>query len=184
MNKVFYLLPLLCIALIGTLYYSHQSKIAEQNTINKPMPDFAFKTISLDDKTESNEKEFSTADFPKDIYILNIFATWCTTCALEHAQLLRLANIYNIPVYGIAFRDKEELVKRVLSRTGNPFRIVLNDDIGYSEGYFNIKALPQTYIVDSHGNIRLHHPGPVKLDRLYEVILPMIEKLKEEENTL
>lgn len=178
MNKIMYLLPLLTVLILGSLHLQNLSKGDGPQIIDAPLPKFQLPIVMLDPNSEKNGAPFTEKDFPDDLFLVNLFATWCTTCALEHAQLMRLSNVHQIPIYGIAFRDKIDHIRRLLTRTGNPYSVIIDDPEGYSEGYWDIQELPHTFIVDAKGRIRYDFKGPVKREDLFETVLPLIEKIR------
>ncbi len=179
MNKLIYILPLLTVLILGALHIQNLSKGDGPEIINRPLPNFQFPIVTLDPDDADDGVAFTNKDFPDDLFLVNLFATWCTTCALEHAQLMRLSEVHQVPIYGIAFRDKTDHIRRVLKRTGNPYKVIINDPEGYSEGYWDIKELPHTFIVDKKGRIRHDFKGPVKREDLFETVLPLIQKIRE-----
>jgi DsbE subfamily thiol:disulfide oxidoreductase len=112
------------------------------------LPDFSLPNL------DSNEGAFSKKDFlGKKYSLVNFFASWCTTCHAEHEVLLRLKKAGIIDMYGVAWHDISGNTKNYLEKSGNPFSKVALDSKGILGAAANIKAIPETWIVDEEGNV-------------------------------
>lgn len=114
-------------------------------TINKPMPPLALENLKAEDI--------------KGPALINFFASWCAPCRAEHEHLMALAEKNNIRIYGIAYKDKRKDTEKYLRDLGNPYKKIGHDDNGKAFIDWGLSGVPETFIVDKNGNIRLHHAG-------------------------
>jgi cytochrome c biogenesis protein CcmG/thiol:disulfide interchange protein DsbE len=95
--------------------------------------------------------------------VVNIFASWCTPCEVEHPELVRLKNS-GVRVVGVAYKDDPVKTQAFLTRLGDPFATVLVDRQGRAGIELGITGVPETYLVDSAGVVRFKHAGPLTPD--------------------
>lgn len=120
--------------------------------IDRPVPEFSLPSLE-------NSQEVITHDQLKGKpYLLNIWATWCTSCKYEHPYLIKLANM-GIPIYGINWQDDKEAALRVLEKTGNPYQKNMFDKEGTLAMALGVTGAPETFIVDAEGIIRYKRTG-------------------------
>ena len=105
--------------------------------------------------------------------ILNFFASWCTPCLAEHAQLLALKEA-GFTVYGIAWRDSAKNIQGWLDEHGNPYDAVWLDESGNSAIPFGLRGVPETYVVQN-GAILFHQAGVVTDAIRQQQLLPYLE---------
>lgn len=139
--------------------------------INKPAPSFTLPTLAAPDKT------FSPQDLRGKVWMLNVWASWCVACRIEHPVLVEFAKTGAVPVYGLNYKDKREEAIRWLANFGNPYQQSLFDAEGLVGIDFGVYGVPETFVIDQAGVIRLKHTGPVTPEALQKVILPLIRKL-------
>ena len=93
--------------------------------------------------------------------MVNVFASWCAPCRLEAVQLADLAKLPGVAVYGLAQKDKPAATRAFLDEVGNPFARIARDDDGRASIEWGVYGVPETYVVDGHGIIRLKYVGPL-----------------------
>ena len=122
---------------------------------------------------------FSNADLTGPS-ILNLWASWCLPCRRETPELNRLASVYELPVYGINYRDDPTAARRWLDYYGNPFLQVGVDPDGRHLQKLAANGLPQTLIVDPQGQIHYRHVGPLTDAIVTNDVLPAFHALRRE----
>ncbi len=122
-------------------------------------------------------KEFSPKVWEGKIAVINIFASWCEPCQAEHEILIKLSKTIKVPIYGIAWKDKEENITRFLDAHGNPYTLVGYDHEGKTTLPFAMTGVPETYIVDPKGLIVFHHSSTLTEDDITDEILPILKHL-------
>ncbi len=121
------------------------------NLISKEIPEFSIKTFSNSDLSDFELKNDNVA-------IINFFASWCPPCRVEHKQLLKLSN--DIPIYGIAKKNKKQDLSKWLNELGNPYKKIGMDETGLLSIEWGVYGIPETFIVGD-GVVKYRHVGPV-----------------------
>jgi cytochrome c biogenesis protein CcmG/thiol:disulfide interchange protein DsbE len=141
--------------------------------INKPAP--AFEVSQLADAN----KTFSPASMKGQVWILNVWASWCVACREEHPVLVELAKSQMAPVIGLDYKDQREDALAMLAKQGNPYSLSAFDGNGRVGIDYGVYGVPETYIIDKAGVIRFKHIGPLTMDLLNQKIYPMLSELKK-----
>ncbi len=95
------------------------------------------------------------------ITLVNFFASWCTPCHAEHAQLMALSTHHSVALTGIAWKDKPDDARSFLTELGNPFDDVALDTSGRTGIDWGVYGVPETFVIDGAGKIRYRHVGPI-----------------------
>lgn len=135
---------------------------------DKPVPDFVLPP-ALD-----GQPGFATADLKGRVSLVNIFASWCVTCAAEQAFLTDRIAATGIPLYGINYKDKKEEARAWLEKNGNPFTAIGADSDGRVAIDWGVYGVPETYLVDAAGIIRYRHVGPLTPAVWQEFFIPLL----------
>jgi cytochrome c biogenesis protein CcmG, thiol:disulfide interchange protein DsbE len=141
--------------------------------INKPAPAFDIPQLAQANKT------FSPESMQGQVWILNVWASWCVACREEHPVLVELANSQQAPVIGLDYKDKREDALAMLAKQGNPYALSAFDANGRVGIDYGVYGVPETYVIDRAGIIRLKHIGPITPDVLNEKIYPLLSELKK-----
>lgn len=142
--------------------------------IGKAAP--AFNLTLLED-----EQKLVTPELLKGkVWILNVWASWCTSCRAEHPVLLEFAKQGVVPLVGLDYMDKREDAIKWLEKFGNPYQLTVFDPKGRTGTDYGVYGIPESFVIDKQGMIRMKHVGPVTQDALKEKLLPLIEKLQRE----
>jgi len=173
-----YLVPLLLfVLLVGLLYrgLSLDPKLVPSPLIGKPMPGFTL--TRLDDPG----KTISDADLKGKVSMLNVWATWCTSCRAEHQTLVEFARTGKLAIFGLNYKDNRADAQRWLMQLGNPYIANAFDPDGRTGIDWGVYGAPETFIMDKHGIIRHKHIGPLTDQVIANEILPLIAKLEASE---
>lgn len=176
MKRLLLLLPLiLFLGLVG--YFAvglrHDPSVLPSAMIDKPAPDFALGPV-LD-----GVPGLSSQDLKGQVSLVNVFASWCAPCRVEHPLLTRLAREQGIAINAIAYKDKPEATRTFLAQMGNPFSRIGMDQDGRVAIDWGVYGVPETYVIDRQGRIRYRHVGPLMPRDVEEKILPMIRELSK-----
>lgn len=109
------------------------------------------------------------------VKIVNFWASWCAPCRVEHPQLMELAD-EGIPIYGVNYKDDSDKALDFLVELGDPYRAVGTDDAGRVALEWGVYGVPETFVVDSSGDVILRFAGPVTESVLSNRIRPAIEQ--------
>ena len=174
--KAKFLIPLLLfVVLVGFLAVGLNRDPHEVPSplINKAAP--AFEIAQL----EQSNKTFSPASMKGQVWILNVWASWCVACREEHPVLVELAKSQVAPVIGLDYKDKREDALAMLSRQGNPYLLSAYDANGRVGIDYGVYGVPETYVIDRTGVIRFKHSGPITPQILNQKIYPLVSELKK-----
>jgi len=114
-------------------------------------------------------------DLKGAVTVVNVFASWCGPCRVEHPQLVALAKDSRIKLVGINYKDVPANAVRFLGDLGNPYAAIGADTKGRAAIDWGVYGVPETFIVDQNGIIRHKHVGPIDLESLETSNRPAIE---------
>jgi cytochrome c biogenesis protein CcmG/thiol:disulfide interchange protein DsbE len=121
----------------------------------------------------------SNADLMGQVWLLNVWASWCVSCRTEHPLLMQLANANVVPVVGLDYKDKPDDGRAWLAQNGNPYRMSMIDQDGHAGIDWGVYGVPETFVVDKRGIIRFKQIGPVSVESLEQRILPLVRELQK-----
>lgn len=139
--------------------------------IDKPAPAFELPQLHAQDRS------FSPASMKGQVWILNVWASWCAACLEEHPVFLDFAKRRVVPLVGLNYKDRREEALKWLKRHGDPYTLSavdLNGRVGIDYGVYGV---PETYVIDKQGVIRYKRIGPVTPTILETKILPLVSEL-------
>ena len=142
--------------------------------LGKPLPEF-----SLPGLGEPGQR--SRADLAGRAGLLNVWATWCPSCRVEHPYLLELAQ-RGIPIYGLNYKDSDPAALRWLEDLGNPYRFNIADREGTLGLDLGVYGAPETYLIDPAGVIRYRHVGVVDDNVWRNVLAPLYQAFERGED--
>ena len=169
-----HLIPLLVFVVIAIFLWvglSLDPREVPSPLIDKPAPAFSLPQL------RDGGSVITTADLKGQVWLLNVFASWCTPCLEEHPYLVELANSGVVPVYGLNYKDRREAALEWLRKHGDPYAAIVVDAEGRTGIEYGVYGVPETFVIDKLGVIRFKHIGPLTPDVIGEEILPMIKKL-------
>ncbi len=161
--------------------------------VGKPTPVFALPRLGAMDKT------FSPEEMKGKVWLLNVWASWCVSCRQEHPILVEIARNKAITLVGLNYKEvrgdgsfdmdkisadeeKALAVERAgawLKRHGDPYALSVLDLDGRVGIDYGVYGVPETYVIDKAGVIRLKHIGPVTPDVFTGKILPLVAELSK-----
>ena len=142
--------------------------------IDKPAPAFVVNRLP------DSAGEFDSQSMAGDVWVLNVWASWCGPCVQEHPFLIELADKRTVPIVGLNYKDVPADAQQWLARLGNPFAHLLDDRRGDVGLDFGVYGVPETFIIDRQGKVRYKHVGPVDAAALNEKLIPIIDQLENE----
>lgn len=169
-----YLIPLgIFIILLGFLAVGLQLNPREVPSplINKSAPTFNLPILGKEGVT------FSPEEMRGKVWVLNVWASWCVACREEHPYLIEFAKTQTTPLLGLDYKDKPGDALRWLKEHGNPYLLSISDLKGQVGIDYGVYGVPETFVIDKAGIIRLKHIGPLTPQAIQEKILPLIQKL-------
>jgi len=139
--------------------------------IGKQAPQFTLTQL------EDGEKKFSPQDMQGKVWLLNVWASWCAPCRAELPVLVDFSKKGVVPIIGLNYSDAREEGNKLLSEFGNPYQLSAFDRDGRVGTDYGVYGVPETFVIDKHGVIRLKHVGPVTGEVIKDQLLPLIQEL-------
>ncbi len=170
------LIPLLVFALIAVFLWiglSLNPREVPSPLIGKPAPAFTLPQLREPGSTVRSE------DLKGQVWLLNVFASWCTPCLEEHPHLVQLAQRGVVPVYGLNYKDRREAALGWLNKHGDPYAGVAVDLEGRTGIEYGVYGVPETFVIDKAGVIRFKHIGPLDPHVLEEEVIPLVTRLQQ-----
>ncbi len=173
------IVPVAAFALIAAVFgvYLYQVGIGGKDItelpsalIDKPAPQFSLPPI------DGDGPGLSSADLAGRVSLVNVWASWCPPCRIEHPILMRL-GAEGVALFGINYKDKPKDARAFLAELGNPFRAIGADRSGRAVIDWGVYGYPETFIVDAEGRIRYRHVGAIMADDLERKIYPILKAL-------
>lgn len=106
------------------------------------------------------------ADLDGAVTVVNVFASWCGPCRVEHPELMKLASDTRVRVVGINYKDQPGNAAAFLDDLGNPYAAIGVDPRGRSAIDWGVYGVPETFVVDQDGVIRFKLIGPITPESL------------------
>ena len=139
--------------------------------IGKPAPAFELPLLQQPDKS------FSEKDMLGTVWVMNVWASWCPPCLVEHPVVSELARSGIVPVVGLNYKDAREDALPWLKRNGDPFKVIAFDAAGRIAIDYGVYGVPETYVIDRKGIIRYKRVGPLTPEIIENKVRPLIEEL-------
>ena len=139
-------------------------KIIRSRMVGKPLPVFSLPPAN------APQPGLGSASFKQgQPRLLNIFASWCIPCIAEAPVLLKMAK-QGVPIDAIAIRDRPQDVARFLARNGNPYARIGADNDSAVQLMLGSSGVPETFVIDGQGVIRLQHIGDIRPEDVPEIM--------------
>lgn len=169
------LIPLgLFLAIAGILAFglTRDPSALPSEMIDRPFPEFELS--SMDDPSEV------ITQLPAEVALVNIFGSWCSSCVVEHPNLMEISRRGDARVIGINWRDSRENGRRWLDHYGDPYSLILFDEHSQLAIDLGVTGAPETFVVDKTGRVRYKHVGIITAAVWQDILQPLITSLKEE----
>ena len=120
---------------------------------------------------------FAPADMKGKVWLLNVWASWCASCRIEHPLLVEMAKKNVVPIVGLNYKDRREDALQWLARFGNPYALSAHDIDGKVGIDYGVYGAPETFVIDKQGVIRYKQIGPITPEALEKKIMPLLREL-------
>ena len=161
--------------------------------VGKPAPAFTLSQLAEPDKT------LSPQDMRGKVWLFNVWSSWCVSCRQEHPVLVEFSRKVDVPLIGLNYKEvrgdgefdmskmpaaeeKKLAFQRAnqwLSQHGNPYKLTVMDIDGRVGIDYGVYGVPETYVIDKAGVIRMKHTGPISPEVLTQKILPLLAELNK-----
>ena len=123
--------------------------------VNRSVPEFELTQV-VPDVPGLRSTDLATGE-PR---LLNLFASWCVPCVAE-APVLEDLKRRGVQIDGIAIRDTPGGIAAFLGRYGNPYNRIGSDPTSRAQLALGSAGVPETFVIDGKGVIRLQFVGPI-----------------------
>jgi cytochrome c biogenesis protein CcmG/thiol:disulfide interchange protein DsbE len=152
-------IPLLVLAAAVVLFAAYAlnrptARVNPAALVGRPLP-----SVSLAGLDEAAPRPLDAVTGRGPV-LVNVFASWCVPCAVEHPELMRL-KAEGVRIVGVAYKDEPAKSRAFLDRLGDPYGVALNDPRGLAGIELGISGVPETFAVDARGVIVAKHAGPM-----------------------
>ena len=128
--------------------------------IGKEAPRFSLNTLNTDGSI--SKSKISSASLKGQVWLLNVFASWCVTCQIEHKYLMKIAKMNpDLTLVGLAYKDEPAATADWLQKFGNPYSMVLIDREGLTGIDWGVYGVPETFVIDYDGTIVYKNIGAI-----------------------
>ena len=161
--------------------------------VGKPAPAFSLNVLATPEKT------MGPKDMQGKVWLFNVWASWCVSCRAEHPVLVEFSKKVQIPVVGLNYKevrgdgnfdmgkmpadDERKLAfqraNQWLAQHGDPYTLTVMDIDGRVGIDYGVYGVPETYVIDKAGVIRMKHTGPVTPELLAKKIMPLLAELNK-----
>jgi len=161
--------------------------------VGKPAPAFTLPVLAAPETT------LSPKDMQGKVWLLNVWASWCVSCRQEHPVLVEFSRKASVPLLGLNYKevrgdggfdmgkmsaDEEKKLafqraNQWLSQHGNPYTATIMDLDGRVGIDYGVYGVPETYVIDKAGVIRMKHTGPISPEILSKKIMPLLAELNK-----
>ena len=161
--------------------------------VGKPAPAFTLPQLAEPDKT------LSPKDMQGKVWLFNVWSSWCVSCRQEHPVLVEFSKKVDVPLIGLNYKevrgdgeidmgkispDEErklafQRANQWLSQHGDPYKLTIMDLDGRVGIDYGVYGVPETYVIDKAGVIRMKHTGPITPEILAKKIMPLLAELNK-----
>jgi len=179
-----FVLPLLLfLALAATLALGlrHQAEVSDPTALPSPLVGRevpAFEAPVLTSAAQGGADRFQPAQLKGQVWLLNVWASWFTSCLREHPVPVAQARQGGRTLVGFNPQDTDEQARAWLARHGNPYQLTFAEPSGRLGLDLGIVAVPETFVIDKQGRIRHKFTGPVSEEDWRKTLLPLIRELQ------
>lgn len=172
MSRIMVWLPLAVFAvLVGFFFKGLTLDPNEQPSalIGQPVPEFQLTDLNTG-------QSLSREQLPQQPFLLNVWASWCITCQVEHPYLTQLSQ--RMPVVGLNYKDTETAARNWLQKLGDPYAVQIFDPTGRLGLDLGVAGAPETFLVDGSGVIQARIQGEVNQRVFERQIQPLLETVQ------
>ena len=172
MSRIMVWLPLAVFAvLVGFFFKGLTLDPNEQPSalIGQPVPEFQLTDLNTG-------QPLSRELLPPEPFLLNVWASWCITCQVEHPYLTQLSQ--RMPVVGLNYKDTETAARNWLQKLGDPYAVQIFDPTGRLGLDLGVAGAPETFLVDGSGVIQARIQGEVNQRVFERQIQPLLETVQ------
>ncbi|PSJ80441.1 DsbE family thiol:disulfide interchange protein [Neisseria iguanae] len=178
MRKIIRVWPLfLLVGVLGLFFLGLQNdpRKLPSTLINNPLPAFSLPTL------QNAAKEMDSKNYLGQVWLLNVWASWCVTCRQEHGFLLALEQNKTIPIVGLNYKDDPIAARWWLREMGgDPYQVSVVDRGGKIGIELGVYGVPETFLIDKKGHVIHRFTGALNNGVFQKEFQPLINKAMQE----
>ncbi|MEM1364839.1 MAG: DsbE family thiol:disulfide interchange protein [Pseudomonadota bacterium] len=178
-RKLLIILPLVIFAALATVFTVQLLRGGASNElpsalIGQRIPPLPLVPLPGREATSLSEAYFDNLDPEIDVVALNVFASWCVPCRAEHPQIEAMADMKNVEVVGLNYKDRPEAALAFLQELGDPYAAIGGDPDGRVALDYGVYGVPETFLIDRDGVIRARYAFPILPSNFADQVRPAI----------
>ena len=176
MNRIALYIPLVVFAVLSLFLLKGLDRDPTElpsALVGEPFPAFVLPSLA------DEQKLLSERDLNSRVVLVNVWATWCFACRIEHPMLNQLAT-EGVGIIGLNYKDQNDKARQWLEQKGDPYLFNIVDAEGRLGFDLGVTGAPETYLVDARGVIRYRRVGVVDQRIWDEEISSLYQQLVEE----
>ncbi len=170
------IIVLIVAAVLGGLFWVLASSKSENDKSGVINSHLLGRTAPSVRSTTLDDESFDLARRKGSWVVLNFFNSTCVPCIAEHPELVAFvdqqaalgadgAELYTI----LQFGDRLDSVRAFFDERGGNWPVVRDDDGGINVS-FGVAQVPETFIIDPDGVVRLRWAGPIDAATLARLV--------------
>lgn len=173
-----YLLPVAAFLVLAAVFALGLNPSRDIHALPSPLIGKPAPVFNLTDVIDPN-RMVTNSTFKGQVYVVNVWATWCQPCRQEQDALMDIASRNAVPIIGIDYRDQRAKAQQWLQQLGNPYVAVAFDGDGRTAIDWGVYGAPETYLIDADGNIVFKYISPMTADVWEREFMPRIEAARQ-----
>jgi len=176
MSRWLSVVPLIVLVALAVLFIGWSLKrdpsVKPDALVGQPIPETVLPMLT-GDQAGPGHLDLKTAGVGKPM-LVNVFASWCAPCRVEHPNLMAL-QARGVAVVGVAWKDEPVATRAFLDELGDPYSMVLVDREGRAGLDLGITGAPETFAVNAMGVVVAKFTGPLIDDAEIERLVAAIQ---------
>jgi cytochrome c biogenesis protein CcmG, thiol:disulfide interchange protein DsbE len=168
-----YLLPFAAFLVLVVLFVFGLNPQRDIHALPSPLIGKAAPAFALTDVMDPS-RPVTNASLKGQVYVLNVWGTWCYECRAEHEMLLAISQTHVVPIIGLDYMDDRGKAKQWLEQLGNPYQAVAFDNDGRTAIDWGVYGAPETFLVDGQGRVIYKFVSPITEEVWRHEFLPRI----------
>ncbi len=178
MKRILLFIPSVIFLLVALLFYrglfvEHDDSLPSA-LLNDQFPKFELPSLL-------SEQVVTEGDLLGKTRLINVWASWCVACRVEHAELMKISR-ENVPLIGLNYKDDMTVAQDWLSKMKDPYQEIIFDRQGKLGFDLGVYGAPETFLIDGRGVIRFRHVGVLTEDIWQNQIKPLYEKYSKKDH--
>lgn len=141
--------------------------------IGKPAPAFALSHL------QQPQRMVNVEQMRGKVWLFNVWASWCAACRVEHPVLMNMVRSGTVQMVGLNYKDERDKGLQWLAQHGDPYLLSVYDPDGKVGLDYGVYGVPETFVIDKQGIVRLKHIGPLTDDFVRKTLMPLLVELED-----